>query len=94
VKNVNNSVSKKDFKFEFPESTLKQIAEFSSNGYLLFYTDQYGNIVPVVNFDNQISALSLLAYAKNFCEAINHTEIQSMINDFSEQDPPIIGDEE
>lgn len=70
--------------FEFPRQLLNQIASCSAGGFLLFYLDQKGQIVPVPGFESQASALALCSFANKYLEAINNLEIENIMNVFQE----------
>lgn len=73
-------MSSKNKEFIFPDQLLNQIESCSNGGFLLFYFDQNGRVVPVPAFESQASALALISFAEKYCEAVSHFEIENMVN--------------
>jgi len=72
---------KKNPEFIFPKHILNQLNDCTL-GFLLFYINERGEIVPVPGFDSQLTATALIAFAKNFCEAVEEVENKNMIGMF------------
>lgn len=64
--------------FEFPQSLIEQINEATSSGFLLFITDNYGNILPIASFDNPIVEIAVRTKALEFLNSLKKvSQIQS-----------------
>jgi len=69
--------------FTFPDSLLLQIEECSNDGsFLLFYKDNDGCIIPVLNCPDQTNALALTSSAHNYVTALNNIDVGSLIDMF------------
>ena len=64
-------------KFNFPESLLKQIDEFSFGGYILFNFSSKGEPQVYTKFDNQINAMALLYYLNTWGQSIDQLNLEA-----------------
>ena len=62
-----------------PRSILSQINECSGGGFVLFACDNEGQISVDSHFDNNLFAMALTAYVKNWAEAVDQVTIESLI---------------
>ena len=69
--------------FVFPRHILRQLEE-CSNGFILHFINERGEIVTVPGFNSQTCALSLLSYSQKYAEALNQLEIHGLMNSISE----------
>ena len=53
-------------KFKIPEDFLKQIAEFTDGGFLLFTINEEQRVVAHWMFENEVSQLALIKCAEDF----------------------------
>ena len=70
----------KDKQFKIPEQILSSLNEMSSGGYILFTFDQFGD--PIINsqFDGQHQAAAMFCHIKQWCQALEHINLQATIN--------------
>jgi len=74
-------MNRRNKKFQFPKHILNQIDECSM-GFLLFYINNEGDIVPIISAQNQITHTGLIAFAEKFIAALGHAEMENLVNSF------------
>lgn len=64
-------------KFNFPQSLLKQLNEFSSGGYVLFNFNENNDPQVISKFDNQMNAMALLYYINTWSQSIDQLNLDA-----------------
>lgn len=72
-------------RFELPDSFLRQLEEFSSGGFILIKMGSDGNPEVYMNFDNAITAIGLVRYAKMWSTALDDSNQKNITDSISEQ---------
>ncbi len=63
--------------FKIPRTTLSQLNEFSSGGFVLFSYDENGNPCVHSQFDTNKDALAIQMFVLNWAEAMNEISLKS-----------------
>lgn len=70
-----------DRPFEIPQQFWNQLDSMTCGGWICFYIDQYGDIVPAANFENAVSEEAIRAFGARFLNSLNASrEIQETEN--------------
>ena len=81
---MDDYMSKEQKEFEFPQSVLNQLNEFSSAGYFLLVFDECGRPQIMSNFDNEICARSAQHYLNTWTQALAELQLQSEMQNILE----------
>ena len=71
-------------KSKIPKSILSQINECTGGGFILFTCDNVGEVSIDSHFDNNLFAMALTSYVKNWSEAIDQVAIENLIKGINE----------
>jgi hypothetical protein len=71
-------------KGRIPKSILSQLNECTGGGFLLFSCDNKGNVNVESHFDNNLFAMSLTSYVKNWAEAVDQVTLDNLIKGINE----------
>lgn len=63
-----------DKPFELPRAFVNNLSEFSPDGHLLFWVNQFGDIQVSANFDNQITEIGMRNFAMKLLQTIDSVE--------------------
>jgi hypothetical protein len=70
-------------KFQVPESTLKQLGEFSGGGFILFIYDQNGAPKVYADFDTPAHGLGMQKFMQNWLSLIDTINLETSMDEIN-----------
>jgi hypothetical protein len=65
--------------FKMPQQVLNTLNEVSAGGFLLFFIDDQGSVLPHFQADSEIHALAIQNFSENFIAALKHQNIGEIV---------------